>query len=152
MHTPLWLETIPLRILVADDNRDTVLTLTTLLQAEGHEVRCAYKGTEVVRMAHLQRFDAVILDIELPEMSGYAIAQELRTLYYGTISPLLIAISGKWNKPSEKLLAQVVGFDHHLEKPCDPNVLLRLLKPLALPARREARYRPAGSASSGTEP
>jgi CheY-like chemotaxis protein len=120
----------PLRILVADDNRDTVLTLMVLLRAEGHEVRGAYTGTDVMRIARLNRFDAIILDIEMPEMSGYAIAQELRTHYYGTRAPLLVAISGKWNKPSEKLLAQVVGFDHHLEKPCDPNALLRLLKPL----------------------
>jgi len=137
MHLPLWLEAIPLRVLVADDNRDTVLTLAALLQSEGHEVRCAYKGTEVMRIAHLHRFDAVILDIEMPEMSGYAIAQELRTLYYGAAPPLLIAISGKWNKPSEKLLAQAVGFDHHLEKPCDPNLLLELLKPRALPSRTQ---------------
>jgi CheY-like chemotaxis protein len=122
----------PLRILVADDNRDTVLTLMMLLREEGHEVRAAYTGTDVMRIARLNRFDAVILDIEMPEMSGYAIAQDLRTSYYGSRAPLLVAISGKWNKPSEKLLAHAVGFDHHLEKPCDPNELLRLLKPLTL--------------------
>jgi CheY-like chemotaxis protein len=130
MNRPSWFQATRLRVLVADDNRDTVLTLMMLLREEGHEVRSAYIGTDVMRIARLHRFDAVILDIEMPEMSGYAIAQELRTHYYGTRAPLLIAISGKWNKPSEKLLAQVVGFDHHLEKPCDPNALLRLLKPL----------------------
>jgi CheY-like chemotaxis protein len=130
MNRPSWFQATRLRVLVADDNRDTVLTLMMLLREEGHEVRSAYTGTDVMRIARLHRFDAVILDIEMPEMSGYAIARELRTHYYGTRAPLLIAISGKWNKPSEKLLAQVVGFDHHLEKPCDPNALLRLLKPL----------------------
>lgn len=152
MTAPIWLKPPPLRVLVADDNRDTVLTLTLLMQSEGHEVRCAYNGMDVMRIARLHRFDAVIVDIEMPEMSGYAVAQELRTLYYATPAPLLIAISGKWNKPSEKLLAQVVGFDHHLEKPCDPNALLRLLQPRAMPSRREAGYRPAGTAGSGTEP
>jgi CheY-like chemotaxis protein len=125
----------PLRILVADDNRDTVLTLMMLLREEGHEVRGAYTGTDVMRIARLNRFDAIVLDIEMPEMSGYAIAQDLRTFYYGSRAPLLIAISGKWNRPSEKLLAHAVGFDHHLEKPCDPNELLRLLKPLSLRAQ-----------------
>jgi CheY-like chemotaxis protein len=134
--TSSWMQNRPLRVLVADDNRDTVLTLTMLLSEEGHEVRSAYNGTDVMRLSRLNRFDAFILDIEMPEMSGYAIAQELRTLYYPARTPTLIAISGKWNKPSEKLLAQVVGFDHHLEKPCDPNVLLELLKPAAL--RRSA--------------
>lgn len=132
-----------LRILVADDNRDTVLTLSMLLREEGHEVRSAYNGTDAMRIAHLHRFDAVILDIEMPEMSGYAVAQEVRTHYYGTRVPLLVAISGKWNKPSEKLLAQAVGFDHHLEKPCDPNRMLALLKPLAL----QRRPQPASDAT-----
>lgn len=78
-------------------------------------------------------YDAIILDIEMPDLSGYAVAQEIRTLYYGSRAPLLIAISGKWNKPSERLLAKSVGFDHHLEKPCDPNLLLMLLAPLRQP-------------------
>ena len=126
-----------LRVLVADDNRDTVLTLMLLLREEGYDVRGAYNGTDVMRIARLHRFDAIILDIEMPEMSGYAAAQELRTHYYAMRAPLLVAISGKWNRPSEKLLAQVVGFDHHLEKPCDPNALLKLLKPLAQRRREE---------------
>jgi CheY-like chemotaxis protein len=135
----------PLRVLVADDNRDTVLTLMMLLREEGHEVRSAYTGTDVMRIARLNRFDAIILDIEMPEMSGYAIAQDLRTFYYGTRAPLLVAISGKWNKPSEKLLAQAVGFDHHFEKPCDPVALLKLLKPLALrgPIHTDEQIRPS---------
>lgn len=130
MQTP-WLPA-PLRVLVADDNRDTVQMLMLLLRDEGYEVRGAYTGTDVMRIARLNRFDVIILDIEMPEMSGYAIAQDLRTHYYGSRAPLLIAISGKWNRPSEKLLAQVVGFDHHFEKPCDPERLLQLLRELAL--------------------
>lgn len=143
MTAPSWLQPPPLRVLVADDNRDTVLTLTMLLQSEGHEVRCAYNGIDVMRIARLHRFDAIIVDIEMPEMSGYAVAQEVRTHYYGTRVPLLVAITGKWNKPSEKLLAQAVGFDHHLEKPCDPNRMLGLLKPLAL----QRRPHPPGDAT-----
>jgi len=122
-----------LRILVADDNRDTVLMLGLLLRDEGHEVQAVYNGVDVLKMARHSAFDAIILDIEMPQMSGYAVAQDLRTLYYGARAPLLIAISGKWNRASEKLLAQVVGFDHHLEKPCDPNALIGLLAPLASP-------------------
>lgn len=129
MQTP-WVPA-PLRVLVGDDNRDTVHTLMLLLREEGYEVRGAYNGTDVMRIARLNRFDAIILDIEMPEMSGYAIAQDVRTHYYGSRTPLLIAISGKWIRPSEKLLAQVVGFDHHFEKPCNPEALLRVLRGLA---------------------
>lgn len=120
--------TRPLRVLVADDDRDTVLTLTMLLREEGHEVRGAHNGTDALRAARFASFDVIILDIEMPELSGYAIAQELRAHYYATRAPLLIAISGKWNKPSEKLLSRAVGFDHHLTKPCHPNEILRLLE------------------------
>ena len=129
LHFPTEGSRIP-RILVADDNRDTVLSVTLLLRNEGYEVRGVYSGSDVLRIARLHRFDAIILDIEMPEMSGYAVAQELRMHYYGTRAPLLIAISGKWNKPSEKLLSQAIGFDQHFEKPCDPQAQLRLIKPL----------------------
>lgn len=123
-----------LRILVADDNRDTVLTLMEILRLEGHEVHGVYKGSDVMRLARLYVLDAIVCDIELPEMSGYAIAQQVRSHCYPKRTPLLIAISGKWNSPSEKLLAQTVGFDHHLAKPCNPSTLIRLLQPLALPS------------------
>jgi len=122
-----------LRVLVADDNRDTVLTLSILLRDDGHDVRAAYNGVDALRLARTFSFDAIVLDIEMPELSGYAVAQEMRRYYYNTRGPLLIALSGKWNSPSEKLLARAVGFDHHVTKPCDPNLLSELLKPLTLP-------------------
>jgi CheY-like chemotaxis protein len=117
----------PLRILVADDNRDTVLSLQLLLQEEGHDVVGVHNGLDALRIVRVHAFDAIILDIEMPEVSGYALARELRAQYHGARGPLLIAITGKWNKPSEKLLAQAVGFDHHLSKPCDPGGLLKLV-------------------------
>ena len=121
-----------LHILVADDNRDTVLSLMMLLREEGHEVQGVYDGGAALRAARRMAFDAMIIDIEMPELDGYALARELRARHSPT-PPLLIAISGKWTRPSEKLLALSVGFQHYLPKPCDPNALLELLKPLALP-------------------
>lgn len=119
-----------LRLLVADDNRDTVLTLVMVLRDEGHEVHGVYRGADVMTASRLLKFDAIIMDIEMPGQSGYAIAQELRSLYYAAHCPLLIAISGKWVGGSDKMLARMVGFDHHLTKPCDPNALVGLLAPL----------------------
>ena len=122
-----------LRIMVADDNRDTVLTLSLLLEDEGYEVHGFYDGLDAMNATRDNRYDAIILDIEMPEMSGYAVAQDLRTFYYRQAQPpLLIAISGKWKRPTEKLLARLVGFDHYLEKPCDPKTLFKLLLPLTL--------------------
>ena len=124
-----------LRIMVADDNRDTVLTLTMLLEDEGHEVHGFYDGADAMNATRANRYDAIILDIEMPEMSGYAVAQDIRIYYYRKEpAPLLVAMSGKWNRPSEKLLARLVGFDHYLEKPCDPQALSKLLLPLTLRA------------------
>lgn len=59
------------------------------------------------------------------------IAEEGQQLYgYGSRRPLLIAVSGQWVRPSEKLLAATVGFDHFLQKPADPQKVLELLAPV----------------------
>lgn len=120
-----------LRILIADDDRDNALTLATILRTEGHEAHIVLRGDEVLELDRLIRPDALILDISLPGMSGYAIAREIRERRGGpAYAPLLIAVSGKWTKPSEKMLGQAVGFDHYLIKPCDPQEIMRLLEPL----------------------
>ena len=121
-----------LRLIVADDERDTVLTLTVILRHEGHSVKGVHSGAEVLAAAVEEKPDAVILDIEMPGQSGYTIAQELRKRFPASQGPLLIAISGKWIKPSDRMLAKLAGFDHHLLKPCDPQRLLDLLAPLRL--------------------
>ena len=118
-----------LNIVVADDERDTVLTLTAVLRDEGHHVRGVYRGDDVLRAVEAERPDAVILDIEMPGKSGFAIAQELHHTY-GDDTPLLIAISGKWTGQTDELLGRIVGFKHYCIKPCEPQKLLELLEPL----------------------
>lgn len=119
----------PLRILIADDERDTALVLATILRDEGHTVNTVLRGDEVLDLERLLRPDAVILDINLPGTSGYALAREIR-LRHSQLAPLLIAVSGKWTQESEKELGQAVGFDHYLLKPCEPQEIVRLLEPL----------------------
>ena len=119
----------PLRILVADDERDTAMTLAAILREEGHEVQTALRGDEALELCRLFRPEVVIADINLPGESGYAIARELHERH-GELAPLLVAISGKWTKTSDRLLGKAVGFDHYLLKPCDPKELLPLLEPL----------------------
>jgi CheY-like chemotaxis protein len=65
----------------------------------------------------------------MPGMTGYDVAREVRE-HYGTGRPLLIAVTG-WKKPSDRILAQLAGFDHHLPKPFESYRLLELLEPLA---------------------
>lgn len=116
-----------LRILVADDERDTVDSLALLLKNEGHVVRAAYTGKDVLSALSLFRPDAVIIDIGLPGVSGYAIAQAIRNSFTEIRKPLLIAITGLWKETPDRLVAEQVGFDHFLLKPCKPDELIRLL-------------------------
>lgn len=115
-----------LRILVADDERDTVLTLMTLLRDEGHETRGVYKGTDV--MAAMDAFDpdAVLLDISMPGMSGWEVARAIRAAH-GEKRPLLIAITGVYTLAADQILGFIAGFNHYIAKPYDPAVLLTLL-------------------------
>jgi CheY-like chemotaxis protein len=118
-----------LRLVVADDDKDTVNTLAAILEDEGHRVRAVYEASEV--MSAVRRFepDAVILDIAMPGMSGYDIVKSIRTQFI-TYRPVVIAISGVYRKPMDVLLSQAVGFDHHLTKPVHPDEILNLLAPL----------------------
>jgi CheY-like chemotaxis protein len=116
----------PLHIVIADDNADTLLTLRLLLEDDGHIVRALASGEGVVDAVRQFKPDVCVLDIEMPGASGYAIAGEIRSIY-GSLRPLMIAISGKWYRGSDRLLAMSCGFDHFLEKPADPRQLSRLL-------------------------
>ena len=118
-----------LRILIADDERDQVATLAAILNDEGHEVREVYRGTEVLRMIADFDPDVALIDIGMPGMTGYDVAREVRE-HYDKTRPLLIAVTG-WKKPSDRILARLAGFDHHLAKPFESQQLLELLEPLA---------------------
>ena len=123
----------PLRVLIADDDRDTVESLAALLQAEGHVVHSAYKGSDVLPAARVFRPDAIVLDVAMPEMSGYAVAQAIRQSFTDMRRPLLIAMSGVWKQFADRQIAQQVGFDHYLEKPADPALVLAILQSLHRP-------------------
>jgi signal transduction histidine kinase len=116
------------RILIVDDNADSAMSLSVLLEMEGHEVRSARTGTEALQM--LERFDAhaVLLDIGLPGLDGYATADLIRQRR-GTAAPYLVALSG-YGPP-----ANPGGFDAHLLKPLElarlGEILMRL--PVAQP-------------------
>jgi DNA-binding response OmpR family regulator len=120
---------LPLRMLIADDDRDTATTLAMVLRDEGHEVHTTLRGDEVLDTCRLLRPDVVIIDINMPGMSGYAVARELRERH-GTLAPLMIAVSGVWTRTSDRLVGTAVGFDHYLLKPCEPTEVLRLIEAL----------------------
>jgi CheY-like chemotaxis protein len=115
----------PLRILVADDQRDIVLTLSMLLQADGYEVRGAYDGSEALSMARDFDPDVLILDIGMPGLTGYDVARALHA-EHGANCPTLIAMTGYSSVP-EQILAKVAGFHHHFGKPARPGAIAELL-------------------------
>jgi CheY-like chemotaxis protein len=116
-----------LRVLIADDDPDAVRTLTALLQDEGHEVRGVTGGKQALKAVGEFGADVVLLDIGMPDMTGYDVVEALREAY-GSARPALIAITGRAD-PADKLVARMVGFDHHLAKPYDPRELMKLLGP-----------------------
>ncbi|HYL87303.1 MAG TPA: response regulator [Burkholderiales bacterium] len=115
-----------LRVLIADDDRDTASMLSAILRDEGHETHAVLRGDEVLEIDRLVRPDVVILDVNMPGMSGFALAREIRQRR-GVAAPLLIAISGKWTRKEDQQLGEGVGFDHYLLKPCEPAEVVRLL-------------------------
>ncbi|SRR5882672_12159909 len=130
-----------LRVLVADDDRDTATLLAAILREEGHEVHVALRGDEVGDIDRLIRPDVVILDINMPGMSGYAVAREIRERR-GPLAPLLIAISGSWKDPADQRVARQLGFEHYLAKPCEPADVVALVNAF--------RRRPRGEASGSS--
>lgn len=125
----------PLRILVCDDDRDTALTLTAILRDEGHEVTALHSGRNVLSTAIRTEPDVVVLDIHLPDVSGWQLAQTIRARRKK--GPLLIGISGVYTASSDRVLANMSGFDHYLVKPYAPAELLALLAPLRDPSARQ---------------
>jgi DNA-binding response OmpR family regulator len=115
-----------LRVLIADDERDTVMTLMELLRDEGHETRGLHKGSDVMAAVKVFDPDVVLLDIAMPGMSGWDVAREIRR-NCGESRPLLIAISGVYKQSADQILGKLAGFNYYLAKPYDPSVLLSLL-------------------------
>ena len=108
-----------LRVLVVDDNKDLVDTTVAMLQLEGLDAKPCYSGSEVFDCLREFDPDAVVLDIGLPDISGWDIARRIRAQIPGR-RPLLIGMSGEFVKSGDRALARSAGFDHYLAKPADP--------------------------------
>jgi len=112
-------------LLVVDDNLDARESLAALLSTLGHRVRAAADGSEALRVTAEDHPDAVLLDIGLPGLDGFEVAQRLRAMP-GMETALLIAITG-YAGEVDRLRAKESGFDSHLTKPVDIDSLLRAL-------------------------
>jgi CheY-like chemotaxis protein len=116
------------RILVVDDNVDAAESLAVLLRLWGHQVRVAHTGPEALKVAHESHPEMLILDIGLPEMSGYEVARRLRQQpQFG--KAIIVAVTG-YGQAEDRRRTEEAGFDHHLTKPVDPAALESLVRSL----------------------
>lgn len=113
------------RVLVVDDNRDAADAMAVLLSIDGHHIATAYDGATALASAASALPEVVLLDIGLPDITGYEVARRLRALDGGE-RVTIVAISG-WGQARDKQLAFESGFDAHLTKPADPSQVRALL-------------------------
>lgn len=118
----------PRTILVVDDDQDAVMLLARMLERWGNRVRTAHEGPRALELAAEERFDLILLDIGLPGMDGYQVAEALRSGEPPYEGPL-VALTG-YGKDEDRARADEVGFTHHLLKPLDLEVLEQLLSDL----------------------
>lgn len=119
-----------LRLLVVDDNHDTVESLAMLMRLNGHDVMTAVSGPAALNAAFSTERDIIMLDIGLPGINGYEVARRIRA---HSARPVLIAMTG-YGQPEDRLKSKEAGFDYHLTKPVDPTRLQDLLNKIG---RRE---------------
>lgn len=112
-------------ILVIDDNADAAASLGMLLSNAGDRVLTALTGEEGLQLAREHRPSVVIIDIGLPGIDGYQVAQTLRAADW-TAGLVLIALTG-WGQLADKNRAIAAGFDYHVTKPADPEAIQRIL-------------------------
>lgn len=115
-----------LRVLIVDDYPDAAETACMLLSMLGYECRCATTGKDALLEAARFEPDVMILDIGLPDLSGFALARELRRRFAGR--PLYLAAVTGWGQPADRTKALAAGFDLHVLKPADERKLRRIME------------------------
>lgn len=119
------------RILVVDDNQDSALSLAMMLSIMGHETSTAHDGESAVKAAESFLPEVILLDIGLPKLNGYEVAQQIRRQPWGA-SMYLIAVTG-WGQDEDRQRSAEVGLNVHMVKPIEPAALEKLLAELGSP-------------------
>jgi CheY-like chemotaxis protein len=113
------------RVLIVEDNNDQAQSLARLLQLMGHETRIAGDGPSALEILGQFAADLALIDVGLPGMSGYDVARSIRSrLEYR--HTMLVAQTG-WGRDEDRQRAREAGFDHHLVKPIDHQILRKIL-------------------------
>jgi CheY-like chemotaxis protein len=118
----------PLRVLAVDDSRDAADLLAIMLTMQGHQARVAYDGPSGIELARQLRPEVALINLAMPEMDGFQLAEELRRLSKER-PPVLVALTGFGLEDIHR--SREAGFSHHLVKPVSPDLLGQLLNELA---------------------
>jgi CheY-like chemotaxis protein len=138
----------PRRVLVVDDNRDAAESLGMLLGLLGAEVQVAFDGPQALAAFDAHEPQVVLLDIGMPEMDGFEVARRIRRRLTGR-DVALIALTG-WGQEKDRQRSRSAGFDHHLIKPVEVEVLQALLRSLEPRQPRAPDRAPHGPSSPTT--
>ena len=127
-HVDRFAAPLQRRVLVVDDNVEAADMLAMLLTEVGCDVQTAYRGEAAVREAERFRPDLVLLDIGLPDTSGNEVCRRIRESSWGD-TMIIVAVTG-WGQEHDRHRSALAGFDQHLVKPVDPDVLVALTRDL----------------------
>ncbi|MDY6983448.1 MAG: ATP-binding protein, partial [Pseudomonadota bacterium] len=118
-------ETRSLRVLVVDDNVDSARTLGWMLETKQYQPLLAYNGKQALAMAYAQHPDVILLDLGLPDISGYEVCRELRKA--PAFKDTLIVAQTGWGQKQDRDRSHAAGFDQHLVKPIHMDDVAALL-------------------------
>jgi two-component system CheB/CheR fusion protein len=113
------------RILVVEDNEDSADSLGMLLRLKGNDIRIAHDGLEAVALAEAFHPELVLLDIGLPKLNGYEVAERIRGRPWAR-DATLVALTG-WGQEEDRRRSQEAGFHFHIVKPLELEVLETML-------------------------
>jgi CheY-like chemotaxis protein len=120
------------RILIVDDNVDAARTMADALGLAGYDTRVSFDGPAALDTAAVFQPDAVLLDLGLPLMDGYEVAQEMLATPSGRI-PILVAVTG-YGQAADQERTRTAGFNGHVVKPIDMTQLVAMLERLLAPS------------------
>jgi DNA-binding response OmpR family regulator len=136
---------MPEKILIVDDDLETLRLVGLMLQRQGYQVASAHNGAEALSMARNEQPDLIVLDIMMPDMDGYEVTRRLRNETATTVTPILMFTAK--SQVDDKVKGYESGVDDYLTKPVHPAELVAHIK--ALLSRVKVRTGPAPSRDRG---
>ena len=130
------------RVLVVEDDQSLTKFLEQLLGTSGYDVQTAGTGVGALRAVKEHQPHLVVLDLRLPDMSGYDVCKQLRQEFHSWALPILM-LTGM-DRPADQLRGYAHGADAYLTKPCDPPELLHVVSLLLGEPKRQQENQGSG--------